>query len=148
MCKVCKNLTPGRPWNCSELVKTQIVSPFCQIYSVQLRNESVGHHRLHLCHHHCRPHYCYHNQPRRSRESFFRRCSSFRHRMNFSPSWSTVTISKIQWGGLLLSSLPTVYNNGSSSDGSSQLIRMVRSRMPPLLQWRSSWRIARKKGSK
>ena len=44
MYNVCENLTPERPWNCSELVKAQIVSPSCQIYCVQLRNESVGHH--------------------------------------------------------------------------------------------------------
>ena len=70
MYNVCENLTPERPWNCSELVKAQIVSPSCQIYCVQLRNESVGHHRLHFCRHHCRPHYYYHNQPQKHRGRF------------------------------------------------------------------------------
>ena len=60
-------MTLKRPWIFSELVKAQILSLFCWVYCVQLRNVLFDHHRLHGCHHHFPPRHCSHNHPRRSR---------------------------------------------------------------------------------
>ena len=62
-----ESLTLEKPWIYSELVKAQILSLFCWVYCVQLRNVLFDHHRLHGCHHHFPPRHCSHNHPRRSR---------------------------------------------------------------------------------
>ena len=91
-----------RPGIFSELVKAQIVSPFYQIYWVQLRNVLVNHHHLHTCHHHIPPHHCSHSYSSSSDPlvKFSRCCSSFLLRINYSPSWTIVQcniLNTLRW---------------------------------------------------
>ena len=123
-----QSLTLERPGIFFELVKAQIMTLSCPIYCIQLQNASVDHHRLH-------------SPPRHtaliiilvgSIGQVFQALLLVSTYDQFLIILNHLSVQCLIYTAVVcccLHTLPTVYTKGSSSEGSSQLIRMMRSKM-------------------